>query len=128
MTADAFYLALTDIVRCYIEKRFTLRAAEQTTPEFLDSLGGDSRLEKAHRDMLREFLAGADVIKFARGESTQREMEASLEEARRFVVETMAAESENGIAAEEPAAAQSPGLKPSNTGNDRRYNIREDSA
>lgn len=58
---------LTDIVRAFLEKQFSLRAERQTTPEFLESLKKDSSaLDLEQRRFLKEFLSSADMIKFAR--------------------------------------------------------------
>lgn len=58
---------LTDIVRDYLERRFTLRVTRQTTGEFLADLErGRGGLEMRHREFLRGFLMASDLVKFAR--------------------------------------------------------------
>ena len=60
-------ICLTDIVRNFLEKQFSLRAERQTTSEFLFTLQNDnSPLDVEQRRFLREFLSAADMIKFAR--------------------------------------------------------------
>jgi len=64
--AETCFGRLTDIVRNYLEKRFRLRAPQQTTEEFLGDLKrGDSPLTDEHRHFLHNFLTAADLVKFA---------------------------------------------------------------
>jgi hypothetical protein len=65
-TMDAYFVAMTDIVRRYVEDRFGLHAPELTTEEFLESLVRSPDLSEEHQRFLREFLSGADQVKFAR--------------------------------------------------------------
>lgn len=110
MAPEPFYVALTDILRAYVEKRFRIRAAEQTTPEFLRSISQDATIQTAHRDALSECMRVADVIKFARGQATQDDLQDSLDQARRFVAETVPRDDEDGdgLEAPSPEAAVSP--------------------
>ena len=67
MSYEIAVIKLTDIVRHFLEKQFSLRAEHQTTPEFLESLRRDNGpLDVEQRRFLREFLSSADMIKFAR--------------------------------------------------------------
>ncbi|MDA0576620.1 MAG: hypothetical protein O3B24_00810 [Verrucomicrobia bacterium] len=60
-----FYVALTMIVRRYIERRHGVRAPEQTTEEFLQAVSKDTRFTPAVLERLRAFLQAADRVKFA---------------------------------------------------------------
>lgn len=85
---DVWYVELSDIVRRYIEGRFALRAPELTTEEFLLEAGRSADLSPPHRELLSDFLARCDRVKFARyspGEDESREV---LEVAARFLAET----------------------------------------
>lgn len=96
-TAGAFkdyYSALTDIVRCYLEQRFGVRAPEMTTEEFLLVSARDGRLAAAHRALLGEFLLESDLVKFARHHPTIADSERAWTAARRFVDETAPAAAE----------------------------------
>ncbi len=84
----AYFVELSRIVRRYLEDGFHLRAPEMTTEEFLTTAATDARLAAAHRRMLAEFLAQADLVKFARVVPTPPEAEAAYEAARRFVDDT----------------------------------------
>ena len=85
---DAWYVELSDIVRRYIEERFALRAPELTTEEFLIEAGRSAELTAAHRDLLSEFLATCDRVKFARYSPGDDESREALEVARRFLEES----------------------------------------
>ena len=85
---DAFYVELSGIVRKYLEDRFDLRAPELTTEEFLVSVGESPDLSKEHQALLREFLRQADLVKFARVQPSDDDVERSIEAAWWFLEET----------------------------------------
>ena len=85
---DVFYVALSGIVRRYLEDRFGLHSPEQTTDEFLDSLASSPDLRRGHQDLLREFLRGADLVKFAHQLPDASGMNTSVGLAQRFLEET----------------------------------------
>lgn len=87
--ARAFSIAVSEIVRDYIEQSFPLRAAHRTTGEFLRDLA--TRPEPAlaqHQPMLRDFLGYCDLAKFARWTLSATQMEAMLRSATDFIVAT----------------------------------------
>lgn len=83
-----FFFRLSAIVRQYIERRFGIMAAEQTTDEFLREAQRNPSLNQTHRQLLGHFLRQADMVKFARFQPPQHESEAALAAARRFVHDT----------------------------------------
>ena len=85
---DNWYVELSDTVRRYIEERFSLRAPELTTEEFLLEAGRSADLSRAHRDLLSDFLARCDRVKFARYSPGEDESRDALEVAQRFLNET----------------------------------------
>ena len=103
---EAYYVALSAIVRTYLEDGLQVRAPEMTTEEFLMAVthaprsrsvqrspkggGGDrpSRLPPAHQHLLGTFLAQADLVKFARHRPSLDESDVAYEAAKRFVDET----------------------------------------
>jgi hypothetical protein len=87
---DGFYVALSGIVRRYLEDRFALRSPELTTEEFLDALADSPELVRAHRRLLQEFLSGADLVKFAHFIPGPDDVESSITAAQRFLEETRA--------------------------------------
>ena len=103
---EAYYVALSAIVRTYLEDGLQVRAPEMTTEEFLvavtrvsstphsrsarrppEGRGGDhpGRLPPAQQRLLGTFLAQADLVKFARHQPSLDESDAAYEAARRFV-------------------------------------------
>jgi hypothetical protein len=86
--AQPFSLAVSEIVRCFIEEMLPVRAAHRTTNEFLHDLTNLSNSPLAsHRYTLSNFLGHCDLAKFARWMLTVPQMEAMLESARRFVID-----------------------------------------
>lgn len=83
-----WYVGLSTIVRIYIERRFSLRAPEMTTEEFIHAVQRDSPLGPAHRDLLGGFLSECDLVKFARHIPDVEAAERAYSAARRFVDET----------------------------------------
>ena len=80
-----FYAGLTLILRHYIEARFGLKAPEQTTEEFLDSLRQSPAFSQEQKSLLRNFLGRCDLIKFARIIPDPQEAEAAIGLCRDFI-------------------------------------------
>ena len=86
--AEPFSLAVSEIVRRFIEEVLPVRAAHRTTDEFLHDLTNLSNSPLAsHRYTLADFLGHCDLAKFARWSLTIPQMEAMLESARAFVID-----------------------------------------
>jgi hypothetical protein len=84
-----FSLAVSEIVRDYIERRFGARAAHRTTQEFLHDLLNESHAALlAHKPLLADFLEHCDLAKFARWHLSVPQMETMYQSARTFVIET----------------------------------------
>jgi LPS O-antigen subunit length determinant protein (WzzB/FepE family) len=73
-----FYIELSDIIRQYLEERFSLKAPEMTTEEFLDSLRRSPVLNDAQQQTLKEFLYISDMVKFAKLEPSAFEAQRSF--------------------------------------------------
>jgi hypothetical protein len=88
-SAREFSIAVSDIVRQYIEVQFMVTATHRTTEEFLrDLLETSNAALAAHRNLLAEFLNQCDLAKFA-GVSLSRQILESLHRsARGFVTES----------------------------------------
>ncbi|MGQ9649124.1 MAG: hypothetical protein ACUVXJ_03360 [Phycisphaerae bacterium] len=84
---EPFFVAVTEIVRDYVEAAFGLRAPEQTTEEFLASLATATELAR-HREVLQSFLTAADEVKFARLDADETAMRRAFGTAERFVRQT----------------------------------------
>lgn len=88
-TAREFSIAVSEIIRKYIEARFQVRASHQTTEEFLRNLVETSDAMLAgHRELLGDFLGHCDLAKFARWILSADEMKTMHDSARAFVLET----------------------------------------
>lgn len=85
---DAFYVALSLIVRRYVENRFALRSPELTTEEFLGEMGRSPDLARSHQQLLREFLTQADLVKFAGHRPGDEVVGQSIAAAERFLEDT----------------------------------------
>jgi hypothetical protein len=62
---EAFYVALTTIVRRYLEERYGIHAETLTTEEFLLEAVHHPDLDSDERELLEQFLEHADKVKFA---------------------------------------------------------------
>lgn len=114
--AREFSVRVSEAVRSYIEVRFAVRAAHQTTEEFLHNRMADPNSPiRAHRALLGDFLMHCDLAKFARWVLSVPEMEAMLDSAMRFVRETGATTNSAGAkdSTDQTAAITPPQPKPS---------------
>ncbi len=85
-SASEFSIAVTDIVRGYIEQGFRLTATHRTTEEFLcDLLESPNATLARHRALLSEFLHQCDLVKFAGMSLTSQNMESLHHSACEFV-------------------------------------------
>ena len=92
-----YYTRLTDIVRDYLEGRYTLNAMEMTSDEIIHSLTDISLPERSF-EKIRRLLSTADYVKFAKYIPDAQDNEMSWNDAYYFVEETkrLAAEPETG--------------------------------
>ena len=90
-----FYVALTHIVRRYIERRYSVRAPEQTTEEFLQEATHHPAFTPETLTRLREFLAAADMVKFAGITVTAETVADSTAAAKRYLENEKIAKSDS---------------------------------
>jgi hypothetical protein len=84
-----FSIAISDIVRRYIEDQFQVTATHRTTEEFLhDLLDSSNASLAAHRNLLEQFLQQCDMAKFAGMGLSMQIMETLHQSARTFVIES----------------------------------------
>lgn len=83
-----FVIAVSDATRTYLEERFTFRAPERTTEEFLRELGGTDLLQPEQKESLGGFLQSCDLVKFAKYEPGENELRGLHASAVRLVEET----------------------------------------
>src|ERR1051326_8804563 len=83
-----FCIIVSDTIRYYLEERFTFRAPERTTEEFLYELRQTDLLSPDQKESLGEFLKRCDLVKFARYEPGEPELRELHESALRLIEET----------------------------------------
>ena len=89
--ARDYYYELTEIVRAYIERKFSLAAPEMTTEEFLNALARKPAALPYDTYRLRAFLEACDLVKYAAFSPQRSDADQALMTARAFVHETAAA-------------------------------------
>jgi hypothetical protein len=84
-----YSVAISDVVRQYIEAAMQVTATHRTTEEFLHGLLSSSNAAlAAHRGLLADFLSQCDMAKFAGVGLSMQIMESLHRSARSFVIET----------------------------------------
>lgn len=84
-----YSIAISDVVRQYIELAMQVTATHRTTEEFLhDLLNSSNASLVAHRNLLADFLSQCDMAKFAGVGLSLQIMESLHRSARSFVIET----------------------------------------
>lgn len=84
---------LSDIIRNYLEKRFSLHAPTQTTAEFLEDLKREkSPLRSEDKDFLEGFMKASDLVKFAKLPADEAVIESAINKAENLVKTTKPAE------------------------------------
>ena len=72
-----YYTRLTDILREYLDGRFSINAMEMTSTEILDALRRNNETRVVERHM-KEILNVADFVKFAKMRPLADDNEASM--------------------------------------------------
>jgi len=75
-----YYVALSEIIRKYLHRRFDIDTMEKTTREILAQMG-KLELGREVRHQIKEFMAQGDLVKFARFVPTGSQARESLETA-----------------------------------------------
>ena len=83
-----FYERISDILRHYIEHRFSLRAPERTTEEFLFELANTDVLSQPDKENLGEFLRHCDLVKFAKHEPATEQIQQTFDLVKSFIEKT----------------------------------------
>jgi len=83
-----FYYRINAIVREYLERRFGLRAPEQTSEEFIVAVSRSGDLIDPHKRLLQQFTAACDPVKYARAVPTAADIDWVVEAARGFIEAT----------------------------------------
>jgi len=110
--ARLFCIAVSDALRIYLEERFSFRAPERTTEEFLLDLQRTTLLSPEQKESLTAFLQECDLVKFARFEPNEDELRRLHDAALRLVDETqydrIEVSSEVGVDSRQPVALSKP--------------------
>jgi len=85
---NEYYVRLSDIVRRYLENRFSYRVPEMTTEEFMETIKEAPELTEEHKKLLKNFLSHCDMVKFAKYGPTPLEMLDSFRAAEDLVDQT----------------------------------------
>jgi hypothetical protein len=99
-----FTILVSDTLRTYLEERFSFRAPERTTEEFLYELQGTNLLTSDQKASLADFLSQCDMVKFAKYEPTEVELRKLHEAAVWMVNETEPRELAEPVGASQSAA------------------------
>ncbi len=91
-----YYYLVPMCLRRYLESRFNLKAAEQTTEEFLEAIVKDDMLELEQKSLLGDFLTHCDLVKFARYKPETDEISRMYTMAKEFVEQTKEPAQEEG--------------------------------
>ena len=91
---------LSDVVRRYLEERFYFPASRLTTPEFLIKVAASPELAASERAFLREFMTGADLVKFARAPAAASALDDAVGKAELLVERTVPRENDAAGATE----------------------------
>jgi hypothetical protein len=83
----AFHMEASAVLRSYIEAAHSLPAPERTTEELLASLRSNDLLDSKRRDLLEDFLACCDRVKFAQGQAGEKARAELLDAADLFLQE-----------------------------------------
>lgn len=82
-----FYSELSDIVRRYLERRFFIKAMEETTTELLTSLT-EEQFPQEQIGLVQEILSACDLVKFAKYAPPDSETESTVQLIRDFIDRT----------------------------------------
>ncbi|RKY32531.1 MAG: hypothetical protein DRP74_02355 [Candidatus Omnitrophota bacterium] len=83
-----YYYLVSLALRAYLENRFSLKAPEQTTEEFLESIVNSDKLEGRHINILKEYLNHCDLVKYAKFDPGKAQAKSLIDTTRRFIDET----------------------------------------
>ncbi len=82
-----YYSELSDVLREYLEKRYQVKAHEQTTDEIFTGLE-EKDVPQESKNLLKQVLTLADLVKFAKEKPEAFQNEQSMENAVNFIVQT----------------------------------------
>ncbi len=84
----AYYSGITDVLKNYIDDRYSIDAPEMTSAELFDALKSESSLTPELYNEMKELFETADFVKFAKMTTSQEEASKALPLAVKFVMNT----------------------------------------
>ena len=87
MDCKAFYFSLSNILRTYIQARYTINAMEMTTEELLPKIDTLDIQKEMHQE-LKALLRSTDPVKFAGVSAAVSKMRQDLAFVRNFIIQT----------------------------------------
>jgi hypothetical protein len=97
LSAEQGIARLSDVIRTYLEQRYTLPVSSKTTPEFLEEMENHSPLPESDRPFLQNFLNSADMIKFAKAPCDAPAVNGAIDSAEKLVRNTALPEEEKNV-------------------------------
>ena len=79
-----YYIKLSDIIRAYLEDRYSVFAMDRTTWELFQEMKS-KRIERLHVDRINDFLEDCDMVKFAKYMPSHKEIEEVYKRAEEIV-------------------------------------------
>lgn len=87
---ELFLSEVTDILRHYIEDRFSIHAPAQTTDEFLDEVRRGDAMTVEQSAEIGAFLRRCDLVKFARADASRDEARRAADMVHDFIMKSAA--------------------------------------
>ena len=81
-----YYIKLSDIIRCYIERKYGILAIDRTTYELYQEMR-IKKIERLHIDTIRDFLEDCDLVKFAKYIPGQKEAQGAYQKVE-YIIQT----------------------------------------
>ena len=100
-----YFTGLTDILRVYIDRRFSVNAVEMTSTQIIDTLKRNDET-RAVNEQLGMILEMADFVKFAQARPLADDNEMAYQRAVNFVEATRPVDEKAAASAEAPAGKE----------------------
>jgi hypothetical protein len=84
----AFSIAVSNVLRNYLEGQFAMPAPERTTEEFLSEISGHDLIKESLEELLSGFLQLCDLVKFADQPLGSGQMKELYDKAENFIEES----------------------------------------
>ncbi len=99
---EEFYVEITQIIRQFIEKKYQIKAPEQTTQEFLQIVLDRPIFSTEIKKHLEDFLKFADLVKFARWHPQVEDCKLAEQSAYSFIDQKLDSHYQDSVALPNP--------------------------